>query len=99
LRRQVRPVVSAGTCSPRRLSPIFAGRDQRFRGIGEEPGRPLLSGALNTGQRRGVPLGLIGKNNVEEIYRITGIGEMGRDSRPHGSGAQHRNTAKWLHQC
>ncbi len=74
----------------------IAGRDQRLGGIGEETDGPLFGGVLDAGERGGVALGLIGKDNVEQIDRISGIGKMGGDARTHGSGAQNRDTAKGL---
>ena len=63
----------------------------------EEGAGLLLRGGLDPLQSRRVAVRLIGQNDVEQERREAGIGEVGRDPRPHGSGAKNRHTAKWFH--
>ncbi len=74
----------------------IAGRDQRLCGVGEESNGPLFGGVLDAGERGGISFGLIGKDDIEQVHRVSGVGKMGRDARTHGSGAQNRDTAKGL---
>ena len=75
-----------------------ARRDQGRGGGREERARLLLQGVLDAGQRGGVPVGLIGQNDIEQERRDAGVGEMGGNARPHGAGAQHGDAAKRLHR-
>src|SRR5205085_3987729 len=74
-----------------------AGRDQRSRVRGEEAAGLLLQGGVDPGQRGGIALRLVRENDIEQKRRNSGIGEVGGDARPHGSGAQDGNTAEWCH--
>ena len=71
----------------------IAGGDQGFGGVGEERHGPLLGGAFDSGQRRRIPLGLVGQHDIQQVHREPGVGKMGRDARTHGSRSQNRNTA------
>ena len=48
--------------------------------------------------RGGIAVRLVGQDDVEQVHRESGVGEMGRDARAHGSGSEHGDTAKWRHQ-
>ena len=55
--------------------------------------RPLLRRALDSCQRRRVPLRLIRQHDIQQVHRKPGIGKVGGDPRPHGPRPQNRNTA------
>ncbi len=68
-------------------------RDQGLGGIGEKGHGPLLGCIFDSGQRRGVPLGLVGQHDIQKVHGKPGIGEVGGDARAHSARPQDRDTA------
>ena len=60
------------------------GTNQAGGGICKERARSALAGRIQ-------PLADGRVRHVQQLHRIASIGEMGRDARPHGPGAQHGN--------
>ena len=72
--------------------------DQLGGRLGEERHRTLPGSRLEARQGSGIPLGLTGNHDVQQVHREPGVGKMGGDTRPHGSRAQDSDTTKWSHQ-
>jgi hypothetical protein len=72
--------------------------NQRDLVIGEESTRPLLGCILDAFQRRGISISLAGNNDVQKQSGHARISEMSRDTRAHGTGAEHGDTTECSHE-
>ena len=72
----------------------------RYQGgfsLTKEGGRLLFNDGVYAALGGGVPVSLSGQYYIQQQGWVTGIGKVGGNPRPHGSGAQYGDSTKSFH--
>src|SRR5271163_1883955 len=75
----------------------IAGGDEGSGVVCKKSTGPQFGGVVNSLERGGVAIGLVGKNNIEQNGWNAGVGEVGGDPGAHGAGSEDGNFLNGSH--